>query len=142
VAVPDWKTMSLDPVSALLDIGGKVIDRIWPDPTAAAAAKLELFKLQQSGELQQIAGQLAINQEEAKSASIFVSGWRPFIGWVCGAALVYTYLAYPLLLWAGAAWFPHLMPPKLGNDGMLYELLLGMLGLGGLRTFEKVKGVA
>lgn len=134
--------MSLDPVSALLDIGGKVIDRIWPDPEKAAQAKLELFKLQQSGELQQIAGQLEINKEEAKSANLFVSGWRPAIGWVCGLALTYTYLIYPLLLWAGALWFPNISPPKLGNDGMLYELLLGMLGLGGMRTFEKVKGVA
>ena len=134
--------MTLDPVTALLDIGGKVIDRIWPDPAAAAAAKLELFKLQQTGELQQIAGQLAINKAEATSSSLFVAGWRPFVGWVCGAALVYTYLAYPLLLWAMAAWAPGMTPPKLGNDGMLYELLLGMLGLGGLRTFEKIKGVA
>lgn len=134
--------MALDPVSALLDIGGKVIDRIWPDPAAAAAAKLELIKLQQSGELQQIAGQLEINKTEAASSSLFVAGWRPFVGWVCGTALVYTYLLYPLLLWAGALWFPAIKPPVLGNDGMLYELLLGMLGLGGLRTLEKVKGVA
>lgn len=134
--------MALDPVSALLDIGGKVIDRIWPDPTAAAAAKLELFKLQQTGELQQIAGQLEINKAEASSGSLFIGGWRPFVGWVCGSALVYTYLLYPLLLWAGALWFPTIKPPVLGNDGMLYELLLGMLGLGGLRTIEKVKGVA
>lgn len=134
--------MALDPVSALLDIGGKVIDRIWPDPVAAAQAKLELFKLTQSGELQQIAGQLEINKAEATNANPFVSGWRPFIGWVCGAALAYTYIVYPLLLWVGAVYAPTLAPPKLGNDGMLYELLLGMLGLGGLRTFEKVKGVA
>jgi hypothetical protein len=134
--------MALDPVTALLDIGGKVIDRIWPDPTAAAAAKLELFKLGQSGELQQIAGQLDINKAEATNPNPFVSGWRPFIGWVCGTALAYTYIIYPLLLWVGAVYAPAIAPPKLGNDGMLYELLLGMLGLGGLRTFEKVRGVA
>jgi len=72
--------MSLDPVTALLDIGGKVIDRLWPDPTQAANAKLELFKLQQSGELAQIAGQLEINKVEAANPSVFVSGWRPFVG--------------------------------------------------------------
>lgn len=134
--------MALDPVSALIDVGGKVIDRIWPDPTAAAQAKLELFKLQQSGELQQIAGQLEINKVEAASADAFTSRWRPFIGWICGCALAYTYLVYPLLMWAGALWFPNVKPPVLGNDGMLYELLLGMLGLGGLRTYEKVRGVS
>ena len=134
--------MALDPISALLDIGGKVIDRVWPDPAQAASAKLELFKLQQSGELAQMAGQLEINKAEAASSSVFVAGWRPFIGWICGSALGYTFIVYPLLLWATAAWWPMVRPPALGNDGMLYELLLGMLGMGGLRTFEKVKGVA
>jgi hypothetical protein len=134
--------MAIDQVSAILDIGGKVIDRLWPDPTQAAAAKLELFKLQQTGELQQIAGQLEINKVEAASSNLFVSGWRPFVGWVCGSALVYTYIAYPLLLWAAATWAPDVKPPQLGNDGMLFELMLGMLGIGGLRTFEKIKGVA
>lgn len=134
--------MALDPVTALLDIGGKVIDRIWPDPTAAAAAKLELFKLQQTGELAQIAGQLEINKVEAASSSIFVAGWRPFIGWVCGTALAYAYIGYPFLVWIASIVRPEFKPPALGLDGMLFELLLGMLGLGGLRTFEKIKGVA
>jgi hypothetical protein len=134
--------MALDPISAVLDIGGKLIDRLWPDPTQRDAAKLELLKLQQQGDLAQIAGQLEINKAEAGSTSTFVAGWRPFIGWVCGAALAYTYIGYPLILWAGALWFPGIKPPVLGNDGMLYELMFGMLGLGGLRTFEKVKGVA
>lgn len=134
--------MALDPISALLDIGGKVIDRVWPDPAQAASAKLELFKLQQSGELAQMAGQLEINKAEAASSSVFVAGWRPFIGWICGAALGYTFIVYPLLLWATAAWWPGIQPPTLGTGDMLFELLLGMLGMGGLRTFEKVRGVA
>jgi len=84
--------MALDPVTAILDIGSKVIDRIWPDSAQAAAAKLELFKLQQSGELQQIMGQLEINKAEAANASVFVSGWRPFIGWVCGLACAWNWI--------------------------------------------------
>ena len=72
--------MALDPVSALLNIGSQVIERVWPDPTQAAQAKLELFKLQQSGELTQIAGQLEINKAEAQNPNLFVSGWRPAIG--------------------------------------------------------------
>ena len=134
--------MALDPISAVLDIGGKVIDRLWPDPIQRSAAQLELLKLQQSGELAQIAGQLEINKQEASSTSVFVAGWRPFAGWVCGSALAYSFLVYPLLVWACAIWFPSVVPPKLGNDGMLYELLFAMLGLGGLRSFEKFKGVA
>lgn len=134
--------MALDPITAALDIGGKLIDRLWPDPTQRDAAKLELFKLHQQGELAQIAGQIEINKVEAASSSVFVSGWRPAIGWVCGSALAYTYLIYPLLTWAAAIWFPSIKPPVLGNDGMLYELLLGMLGIGGMRTYEKIKGVS
>ena len=72
--------MAIDPVTAMLDIGGKVIDRLWPDPVQAAQAKLELIKLQQSGDLAQIAGQLEINKAEAASANPFTSGWRPFVG--------------------------------------------------------------
>ena len=133
--------MSLDPLSAILDISSKVIDRVWPDPTAAAAAKLELFKLQQSGELQMMVSQMDINKEEAKSPSMFVSGWRPFIGWVCGAACAWNWLGLKVALFA-AAYFGkelHLAPADIGE---MMPVLLGMLGLGGLRTMEKIQGVA
>ena len=133
--------MSLDPVTALLNIGGKVIDRVWPDPAQAAQAKFELFKLQQSGELTQIAGQLEINKEEAKNPSVFVSGWRPAIGWVCAFALFYQYIGRPVSQGIAAA-IGHPIPVLPGLDDNLWQLLLGMLGLGGLRTFEKIQGVA
>ena len=133
--------MSLDPLSAILDIGSKVIDRVWPDPTAAAAAKLELFKLQQSGELQMMVSQMDINTEEAQSPSMFVSGWRPFIGWVCGAACAWNWIGLKVALFV-AAYFGkelHLAPADIGE---MMPVLLGMLGLGGLRTMEKIQGVA
>lgn len=133
--------MAFDPISAALDIGGKLIDRLWPDPTQAAAAKLELLKLQQSGDLAQITGQLEINKAEAQNASVFVSGWRPFIGWVCGMALAYQYLIRPLAL-AIAAGLGHPIVEMPGLDSSLWELMFGMLGLGGLRTMEKLNGVA
>ena len=92
-----------------------------------------------------VQGQLEINKTEAQHGSIFVAGWRPFIGWVCGAALVWNFIIQPLLLWV--AW----MMPDLGIDmstapkldsGELMTVLLGMLGLGGLRTYEKRLGVS
>jgi hypothetical protein len=131
--------MSLDPVTALLDIGGKVIDRIWPDPTQAANAKFELFKLQQSGELATIAGQLKINEVEAANPNVFVSGWRPFVGWVCGFGLVYSFIGQPLLAWGSVNW--HFAIPPVLDLGSLLTILGGMLGLSGLRTFEKINGV-
>ena len=76
--------MALDPISAVLDIGGKLIDRLWPDPLQAANAKLELLKMQQNGDLAQMVAQTDINKVEAASSSLFIAGWRPFIGWGCG----------------------------------------------------------
>ena len=133
--------MSLDPISAILNIGSKVIDRVWPDPTQAAAAKLELFKLQQSGELQQIMGQLEINKVEAGSASVFVSGWRPFIGWICGAACAWNWIGISIakIIAAFAHYDINLSPADLSE---MLPVLMGMLGLGALRPVEKIQGVA
>ena len=133
--------MNLDPVSALLDIGGKVIDRVWPDPIQAATAKLELIKLQQSGELAAMAGQLEINKVEAASASVFVSGWRPFIGWVCGIACAWNWIGLKIALFA-AAYFDHPLTLASADLSEMMPVLLGMLGIGGLRTIEKLNGVA
>lgn len=132
--------MALDPVTALLDIGSKVIDRIFPSPAEAANAKFKLFELQQSGELAQMAGQMEINKVEASNPSLFVSGWRPFVGWVCGFSLVYSFIGQPILAWASLN-FSFAAPPTL-DLGTLLTVLGGMLGLGSLRTFEKVNGVA
>ena len=133
--------MSLDPISAALDLGNTLISRIFPDPAQANEAKLELLKLQQSGELATMTAQTDINKEEAKSASLFVSGWRPAIGWVCALALAYQYLLRPLMTW-GTTVFGYNLSPMVGLDDNLWQLMMGMLGMGGLRTFEKVQGVA
>ena len=127
--------MALDPLTAVADLANTAINKIWPDKTEQERAEL-------AAAVALVQGQLSVNQAEAATGSLFIGGWRPFLGWICGCAMAYTYLAYPLLMWAGALWFPAIKPPLLGNDGMLYELLFGMLGLGALRTFEKVKGVA
>jgi hypothetical protein len=133
--------MALDPLSALLDIGGKVIDRVWPDPEKAAAAKLELFKMQQSGELAQMAGQLAINKEEAANPNVFVSGWRPFIGWVCGSGFAIQFVIGPMAEWVSALYGNPIKFPQM-DVGTMMPLLFAMLGLGTLRTAEKINGVA
>jgi len=129
------------PLEAVLGLATSLIDRIFPDPAQKASAQLELLKLQQSGELAQITGQLDINKIEAANVNLFVSGWRPAIGWVCALALAYQYLFRPL---AGtvAVMLGYTLPPLPGLDDNLWQLMMGMLGMGGLRTFEKVQGVA
>ena len=125
----------------------KIVDKIIPDPQAKAQMQIELLKLNQSSEFKEIDAQLAmarnqtqVNVEEAKSTSLFVSGWRPFIGWTCGFIFVSNYIGVPLLAWA-SPWFDIPPPPRL-DIGEVLPVLLGMLGLGGLRTAEKIKGSA
>ena len=133
--------MSLDPISAALDLGTTLINKIFPDPAQASEAKLKLLELQQNGELAIMTAQTDINKTEAASSSVFVSGWRPAIGWVCALALAYQYLVRPL---GGtiASLLGMTIPPLPGLDDNLWQLMMGMLGMGGLRTFEKVQGVA
>lgn len=126
---------------ALIPILGNLLDKFFPDAQQNAEAKQKLLEMQLSGELQQLMGQLEINKEEAKSSSIFVAGWRPAVGWVCVTGLAYNFVIYPILLWYAARWEPTFTPPPLLTDNLM-ELIGGMLGLGGLRTFEKIKGVA
>jgi len=78
--------------------------------------------------------QSEINKMEAQHRSVFVAGWRPFIGWICGVALLYNFIIRDVIAWAS----PNIMPPAIQMD-QLITILLGMLGLGGLRTFEKIK---
>jgi hypothetical protein len=133
--------MALDPVTALFEVGSKVLDRVLPDPAQQAAAKLELMKLQQNGELAQITGQMDINKVEAASSSIFVSGWRPSVGWVCSAGFAVQFVIGPLAEWGAALASHHVKFPQM-DTGTMMPLLLGMLGLGGLRTAEKLQDKA
>lgn len=140
--------MALDPVTAALDIGGKLIDKLWPDPAQRAAAQLELLKLQQSGELAALTAdttlakaQIDVNMAEAQSERLFVSGWRPFVGWTCGLAYGWNWIGLPIARFAASA-AGH--PVDIGPADMseMTPVLLGMLGLGAMRSFEKVKGKA
>lgn len=136
------------PILGLIPFAEKLIDRLFPDPSAAADAKIKLIELQQNGELAELAaetdlakGQLEINKVEAASTMLFVSGWRPFIGWVCGCGFAYHFIAQPFLAFLfSASGHPVQLPAF--DIGELSTVLLGMLGLGGLRTFEKIRGVA
>ena len=126
--------MALDPFTAGVELATTAINKIWPDKSAAQAAEL-------AAAVAIVQGQLDINKAEAASPNAFTSGWRPAIGWVCALALLAQYIARPMLMWAGIL-LGHEWPPLPGIDDNLWQLMLGMLGLGGLRTFEKAKGVA
>ena len=86
-------------------------------------------------------GQLEINKAEAQSRNVFIAGWRPFIGWTCGVAMAYNYVIHPILMFTLAQFNYLVAIPALDLSEMM-PVLMGMLGLGGLRSFEKYKGIS
>lgn len=128
-------------LSPILGIADKVIDRLVPDKAAAAAVKAEIEKELALAHVKGNLAQLEVNKIEAAHKSIFVAGWRPFIGWTCGIAMAFTFVIAPIGGWiAVIAGYEFPAPPML--DESLWGLIFGMLGLGTLRTYEKRTGVA
>ena len=133
-------------IAALIPIIGTVLDKIFPDKGAADAAKLRLFELQQQGDLAELdasteiaKAQAEVNKAEAQSEGAFKGGWRPAIGYVCAAAMCYSYIIYPLLVFVMAYCKPGVIPPPPVMDESMWELVFGMLGLGAMRSWEKRK---
>lgn len=119
--------MSMDPVTAFLDVGGKIIDRLWPDPTEAAKAKLAMLEMAQKGELAELTGRLNIVQTEAASSHWLAANWRPLLMLTFGGLIV-------------ARWFGW-AAPNLSESEYLKLWDIVNLGLGGYvigRSVEKV----
>ncbi len=117
-----------------------LVTRTIPDPTLKEQLRRELELARLAADTDLAKAQAAINQTEAANQNLFVSGWRPFVGWVCGAGLSYAFLIKPIASpliqkWSG-------VPMEALDVGTLLTLLFGMLGLGGMRTVEKLSGVA
>lgn len=126
----------------LLEMGKSLLDRVIPDQEEKRKAEMELIKMAADGELKQVMGQLEINAKEAAHPSVFVAGWRPAFGWVGAAAFGYSTILQPLLTWIGVnAWQWTTSAPTIESD-LLWVVITGMLGIGGMRTFEKQKGVS
>jgi hypothetical protein len=127
--------MALDPVTAGIDLVNTAINKIWPD-------KSDQEKQQLAAAVMIVQGQMDTNKVEAASPSLFVSGWRPFIGWVCGSACAWNWLGLSLAKFIAETVFNKHIALSAADISEMMPVLMGMLGLGGLRTFEKVKGVA
>ena len=130
-------------LSLLMPFLGPAIDRLVgliPDPSAAAKARAEAIEQVLAAAQAVDQAQSEINKVEAASSSVFVAGWRPFIGWVLGCALGFQFILRPFLIWGcDIAHVPVMNIP--GLDDNLWQLMTGMLGLGGLRTYEKAQGI-
>lgn len=136
--------MDITGLGAVFDFGSKVLDKIFPDPQKAQEAKIELFKLQQNGELAQLAaetqlaqGQLDINKIEAASDSLFVSGGRPFVIWIGGFSLAYAAILEPMARFVAAVGFGYTGSFPAIDTTLTLQVLFGVLGLGALRSYDK-----
>lgn len=118
--------------------GLKVLDKFVPDPAAKAEAEKEL----RDALLAWDTSQTKINEVEAANPNPFVSGARPALLWICAIGFGWHYIVYPALFFLGSIFHVTGMPETSGIDGGLFELAIALLGLGGLRTYEKIKGVA
>lgn len=119
-----------------------LLDKVLPDANQAQEAKARILEMQVKGELDQVMGQIQTNLEEAKNPNVFVSGWRPAVGWIGAMALGYASILEPLLRFAGTVLLGYQgQYPQIDTD-LTLQVLLGILGLGGLRTWEKKSGVA
>lgn len=140
----------MTPLLAFIDPVARLLDKLIPDKDARAKAQ-ELLQTQElNAELEMIKmaaqadmGQMQVNAVEAEHANIFVAGWRPFIGWVCGVGLAYHFIVQPLAAFvlANSNDYGSVVLPTF-DMGSLMTILMGILGLGSMRTFEKINGVA
>ena len=124
---------------------GPILDgvlKLIPDKNARAEAKEQFESQMLAAMVGLVQGQLEINKQEAQHKSIFVAGWRPAIGWICGGALGWNYILQPIFSWSIFAAGVDLADAPRLDTAELTTILLGMLGLGGLRTYEKRLGVA
>lgn len=128
-------------ITALVPALGTLVDRLIPDRATAERAKADMEAALVKASNEAAMAQVEVNKIEAGHGSVFVAGWRPAIGWVCAAALAWAFIVAPVATWALAVLGVRESLPPIMTDN-LFELVLAMLGLGGLRTFEKLRGVA
>lgn len=126
--------MDITGIGSVADLITTTINKIWPD-------KSEAEKQQLAATMMVVQGQIDINRVEAASPQLFVSGWRPFIGWVCGSACAWNWIGFPIVKLALSMASINITLQQADLTEMM-PILLGMLGLGGLRTIEKIRGVA
>jgi len=134
VALPFLSSL-IEPVTGLLD---KFVE----DKDQKAKLAHEISTMADRHAQQLALAQIEVNKAEAASNSIWKGGWRPFVGWVCGTAFAYHFVVQPLAIFGLAAYGIEVPPLPDFDMGQLMTVLMGMLGLGGLRSFEKYKGVA
>jgi len=127
-------------IDTIIGAVGSVLDKVIPDTNARAQAKEELAKAILQDDFQLALSQIQVNQEEAKSENLFKSGWRPSIGWACSLTFILNFVLFPIINYF-LVMFGHQAILIPFDTNTLMTVLGGLLGIGGLRTIEKIKGV-
>jgi hypothetical protein len=121
-------------ISALIGPVSAILDKVIPDKDLREKLSHEIATMAERHSQEQVMAQIEVNKVEAAHKSLFVAGWRPAIGWICGLALLYSTIISPILgIWVTV--------PDV-DTSLLTTVLMGMLGLGAMRTFEKTQGVS
>jgi phenylpyruvate tautomerase PptA (4-oxalocrotonate tautomerase family) len=128
-------------IQALIGPVTGLLDKFVEDKDQKNALAHEIATLAEKQAHEAALSQIQVNKEEAKSRSIFVAGWRPFIGWTCGVALAYHFVLAPIIIFGTTVFGVQIPELPVFDMDSLMTVLLGMLGLGGLRTYEKSKGL-
>tara|TARA_R110000737_G_scaffold108032_1_gene140730 strand:- start:501 stop:902 length:402 start_codon:yes stop_codon:yes gene_type:complete len=128
-------------ITSLIGPVSGILDKVIPDSDMKAKLAHEIATMSDTHAQQALLAQLEINKAEAASGSLFKGGWRPFVGWICGVALLYHFILTPLILFAVGLSGATIPPLPEFDMSSLMTVLMGMLGLGGLRTYEKQKGL-
>lgn len=131
-----------DAITAVTTLADSAIKRIWPDATEIEKAKLAQLSQELQNQFSLVMGQLDINKIEATSRSVFIAGWRPAIGWICGIALGYAAIIEPIARFIAVVLFHYDGAFPAIDTELTLQVLLGLLGLAGMRSFEKSKGLA
>lgn len=134
--------MALDPFTAGFDLVKTGLDKFFPDADTELKGKLAEAASQINNDFQLQLAQLDINKIEAASSSLFVSGWRPAIGWICGISLAYAAIIEPIARFIASVIFAYVGVFPVIDTDITMQILMGLLGLAGMRTFEKHKGVS
>jgi len=132
--------MSITGIGEIANLAASIVGKIWPDASQAQKDALTLELAQMQAQTAADAAQTSVDQAEAGNTSVFVAGWRPFIGWVCGSAFAWTFILAPIVTY-GAALAGHPLSLPALDLSQLSPVLMGMLGLGAMRTVEKVHGI-
>ena len=134
--------MALDPFTAGFDLIKTGLDKFFPDADTELKGKLAEAASQINNDYQLQLAQLDINKVEAASSSLFVAGWRPAVGWVCGFSLCYAAIIEPIARFVASVIFSYAGGFPVINTDITMQILMGLLGLAGMRTFEKHKGIS